>query len=52
MEEAVRRANTYSEAGADAIMGFPGTTQQMEELPRCVRDSRRKRLVTHLHESH
>lgn len=37
MEEAVRRANTYSEAGADAIMAFPETAQQIEELPRRVR---------------
>lgn len=37
MEEAVRRANIYSEAEADAIMAFPETAQQVEELPCRVR---------------
>lgn len=37
MEEAVRRANAYSEAGADAIMVFPETAQQIDDFPRRVR---------------
>lgn len=36
-EEAIRRANTYMEAGADAIMAFPETAEQIEEFPRRVK---------------
>ena len=36
-EEAVKRALAYIEAGADAIMAFPETPEQILELPRRVK---------------